>query len=362
MRADDSATMLAAERLEEIDRGGYRDEELCKKLALLQSAVVVSSEGNNERAIIAQARKHSLKVDAVENFKRPFDYDNPENANTGIAFLIVCDMLLTGFDAPIEQVMYIDKIVKAHNLLQTIARVNRIAKGKSIGYIVDYIGLTDHLKEALSIYAADNRKDVEGSLTDITGEIPVLEARYRRLLNLFIESGVAEIEDFVQQRIKRAAEELAVLEKAIRSMEDLAQRANFEVFLKKFLQSMDIILPNAEAFVYRIPAKRFGYLLVKIKERYRDDSLSIAGAGEKVRSLIDEHLIGLGINPKIPPVELLSPQFVHQLEKNTTPQAKASEMEHAIRKHCKVHFDEDPLLYESLSEKLEALIQRYREN
>ncbi|MFM2000817.1 MAG: Type restriction enzyme protein [Planctomycetota bacterium] len=153
-----------------------------------------------------------------------------------------------------------------------------------------------------------------------------------------------------------------MLEKAIRSMEDLAQRANFEVFLKKFLQSMDIILPNAEAFVYRIPAKRFGYLLVKIKERYKDDSLSIAGAGEKVRSLIDEHLIGLGINPKISPVELLSPQFVQQLEKNTTPQAKASEMEHAIRKHCKVHFDEAPVLYESLSEKLEALIQRYREN
>jgi type I restriction enzyme R subunit len=65
--------------------------------------------------------------------------------------------------------------------------------------------LTDHLKEALSIYAADDRKDVEGSLTDITGEIPVLDARYRRLLNVFIESGVAEIEDFVQQRIKRAA-------------------------------------------------------------------------------------------------------------------------------------------------------------
>ena len=60
--------------------------------------------------------------------------------------------------------MYIDKRVKDHNLLQTIARVNRIAKGKTRGYIVDYIGLTDHLKEALSIYAADDKKDVEGTL------------------------------------------------------------------------------------------------------------------------------------------------------------------------------------------------------
>jgi len=61
-------------------------------------------------------------------------------------------------------------------------------------------------------------------------------------------------------------------------------------------------------------------------------------------------------------IELLSPNFVKQLDKNTTPQAKASEMEHAIRKHCKVHFDEDPVLYESLSETLEALIQQYKDN
>lgn len=346
----------------ESERANYRDDTLCKRIGFLKSVVVISSQGTNERAIITQARKHAIEVKAVENFKKKFDYDAPENANTGIAFLVVCDMLLTGFDAPIEQVMYVDKVVKAHNLLQTIARVNRIAKGKTRGYIVDYIGLTDQLKEALSIYAADDRKDVEGTLTDITGELPVLEARYRRLLNLFVENGVPEIEDFVQQRIKDAKQELAVLEKAIRCMEDLAQRANFEVFLKRFLQSMDIILPNAEAFPYRIPAKRFGFLLVKIKERYKDDSLSISGAGEKVRKLIDEHLVSLGINPKIPPVELLSPSFVQQVDKNTTPQAKASEMEHAIRKHCKVHFDEDPVLYDSLSEKLEALIQQYKDN
>lgn len=351
-----------AEDLAEDERGSYRDDEVRKKIGFLKSVVVVSSEGTNERAIISQARKHANSVDAVENFKKKFDYEDPEKVNTGIAFLVVCDMLLTGFDAPIEQVMYVDKVVKAHNLLQTIARVNRIAKGKARGYIVDYIGLTEHLRKALSIYADDDKKEVEDSLSDIAAELPVLEARYRRLLNLFADNGVAEIEDFVQQRIKDAAHELAVLEKAIGCMEDLAQRANFEVFLKKFLQSMDIILPNAEAFPYRIPAKRFGYLLVKVKERYKDDSLSISGAGEKVRKLIDEHLVSLGINPKIPPVELLSPQFVQQLDKNTTPQAKASEMEHAIRKHCKVHFDEDPVLYESLSEKLEALIQQYRDN
>ena len=348
--------------LPEEDRAKYRDDELCKKIAFLKSAVVVSSEGTNERAVITQARKKGQELDAVENFKRRFNYDNPEKVNTGVAFLVVCDMLLTGFDAPIEQVMYIDKKVKHHNLLQTIARVNRVAKGKTRGYIVDYIGLTDHLKEALSIYAADDQEDLKEGLKDITSEIPVLEARYRRLLQLFQDQGVAEIEPWVKQEITDPQRTYDILEQAIEGMKDLKQRANFEVYLKKFLQSMDIILPNVAANPYKIPVKRFGYLLAKVKDRYKDDTLTISGAGEKVRTLINEHLISLGINPKIKPVELMSPRFIQELEQNKSPKAKASEMEHAIRKHCKVHLDEDPVLYQKLSEKLEALIQKHKDD
>lgn len=344
------------------DRCKYLDDELCKKIAFLKSAVVVSSEGTNERAVITKARKHGQEIDAVENFKRRFNYDDPEKANTGVAFLIVCDMLLTGFDAPVEQVMYIDKIIKHHNLLQTIARVNRVAKGKNRGYIVDYIGLTVHLKEALSIYAAEDRLGLEEGFQKVASEIPVLEARYRRLIHLFQDLGVADIEPWVQQKIAEPTRVYEILEQAIEVMKDLKQRANFEVYLKKFLQSMDIILPNAAANPYKIPVKRLGYLLVKVKDRYKDETVNISSAGEKVRALINEHLISLGINPKIKPVELLSPQFLTELEKNQSPRAKASEMEHAIRKHCKVHFDEDPVLFQRLSEKLESLLQQHQEN
>jgi hypothetical protein len=87
----------------------------------------------------------------VENFCKPFDFDDPDKDLTGIAFLIVCDMLLTGFDAPVEQVMYIDKRLREHNLLQAIARVNRVATNKHRGFIVDYIGLANHPTQALSI-------------------------------------------------------------------------------------------------------------------------------------------------------------------------------------------------------------------
>jgi type I restriction enzyme R subunit len=131
-------------------------------------------------------------------------------------------MLLTGFDAPIEQVMYIDKKVQDHNLLQTIARVNRVARGKTRGYIIDYIGLAHHLQEALSIYAADDQQELKGMLQDISAEVPVLETHYRRLLHLFRDNGITEIERFVQQTMTNPQETYDTLEAAIEVMADQA--------------------------------------------------------------------------------------------------------------------------------------------
>ncbi len=75
-------------------------------------------------------------------------------------FLIVCDKLLTGFDCPIESVMYLDKPLKEHGLLQAIARTNRVSDAKKRnGLIVDYIGVSGHLEEALSSYRADDVKN-----------------------------------------------------------------------------------------------------------------------------------------------------------------------------------------------------------
>lgn len=335
------------------------DETLIIQVAFLQSAVVVSSDGTNEKAVIVAARKHAQEVGAIANFKKAIDHAKPE---TGIAFMIVCDMLLTGFDAPVEQVMYIDKRIREHTLLQAIARVNRVAEGKTRGYVVDYIGLTSHLREALSIYSEEDQNEILNSLRNVKDELPVLETRYQRLINLFRDNGVADIQDFVEQKLKDERRQYAVLEQAVEIMEDIKLRESFSVFYKKFLQSMDIILPSPLAQPFKIPMWRFGYLMSRVKERYKDESMNIASAGEKVKKLVNDHLISLGIDPKIPPVELISPTFIKHLEQNRSSRAKASEMEHAIRKHCKVHFQEDPSLYKRLSDKLDALIQQHKED
>ncbi len=80
------------------------DMELIRRVGLLKTVVVVSADPTNELAAITAARREARSWNAVENCK-PFNFDDPEKTLTGIAFLIVCDMLLTGFDAPVEPVM-----------------------------------------------------------------------------------------------------------------------------------------------------------------------------------------------------------------------------------------------------------------
>jgi type I restriction enzyme R subunit len=340
------------------------DTALITKIEFLKAMVVVSSDPTNEPAAITESRKEAKRCNAVENFCKPFDFDDPDKDQTGIAFLIVCDMLLTGFDAPIEQVMYLDKRLREHNLLQAIARVNRVAKNKHRGFIVDYIGLANNLSEALSIYSAEDAQDLQEGLKDLLSELPILEERYHRLVQHFESLGVNQIKGFVTGAKLSPEVEVAILNSAVGALKRIQPRADFEVYFKKFLHSLNLILPNVSGNRYRGPARRFGYILRMVKERYKDDSLDIAGAGAKVKQLINEHLVDLGINPKIPPVELLSDDFLAQVSKHSkgSAEAKASEMEHAIRKHCTVHLDEDPAFYSSMSEKLERLIQEHGKN
>jgi len=336
-----------------------QDHELLKQVEFIDAMVVISSDGTNEKAAYVHARNESRSREAVENFKKKFDADKP---GTGIAFLIVCDMLLTGFDAPIEQVMYIDKKLKEHNLLQTIARVNRTYPGKTVGYVVDYIGLTENLKGALSLYSGKDQQDILNTFKSVESEMPVLDSRFNRLLQLFQDQKVDGIEALVKQALDSDRERYEVMEAGIRVLEDIKTRDSFNVYLKMFMQSMDIILPNKLADPYKTPMYQFTHLQAKARERYKDDSINISGAGEKVRKLVNEHLVSMGINPKVPPVELFSDKFIAALKEQQDPRATASEMEHAIRKHCKVNEADDPVLYKRFSEKLEEVLKKYNEN
>lgn len=340
-----------------------RDDERIKQLGFLKVQAVVSSMGNNEPGYVSKARREAIDTDAVNSFKKDFDYEKPES---GIGIICVCDRLITGFDAPIEQVMYLDKGMREHDLFQAIARVNRRKKGKSFGLIVDYYGVTKHLAEALAIYTDKDKDKLSNFLTvfrDINKEIPVLEARYNRLVNLFKESELNSIDDFLNQNFTDDDAEFEFAESCIEKAKNVKFRAELLTYSKSFFDSLDLLFNTQVGGDYWVRAKRLGYLLWRIKDRYRDETMDLKWASQKVRQLIDKHLLSLGIDTKVQQVSILSDEFKTKVDYlNKTPKSKASEMEHAIRWHIKVNLEKDPTLYSRFKDRLEMILNSYKEN
>lgn len=342
---------------------GERDDDRIKQLEFLKVHAIVSSMGNNEPGYISKARQEALDTDAKNNFKKDFDYEKPES---GIGIICVCDRLITGYDAPIEQVMYLDKSMREHDLFQAITRVNRTKKGKSFGLIVDYFGVTKHLAEALAIYTdrdKDKLKNFLNVFRDINKEIPVLEARYKRILNLFTDNNLNEIENFLNQKFTDQRAEFEFAERCIEQAKNIKFRAELLTYSKSFFDSLDLLFNTEAGGEYWVRAKRLGYLLWRIKDRYKDETMDLKWASQKVRQLIDKHLFSLGIDTKVQQVSILSDEFKSKVDYlNKTPKSKASEMEHAIRWHIKVNLDKDPTLYNRFKDRLETLLNSYKEN
>jgi len=208
------------------------DQVQLQQLEFLKVAAIVSSLGNNEPGYISNARREAREMNAIENFKADFNFEKPE---TGIGIICVCDRLLTGFDAPIEQVMYLDKSLREHDLFQAITRVNRTKHGKTFGLIVDYFGITKHLSDALNIYTDKDKNRLEDFLQvfrDIDKEIPILEARYKRLVDLFIDYKLIAIDDFLKQKFADAAKEFEFAEDSIETAKNIKFRAELLTYSK----------------------------------------------------------------------------------------------------------------------------------
>jgi type I restriction enzyme R subunit len=328
----------------------------------LKVAAIVSGI-QNEASYIRKARNEAYDSDAKNSFKKDYDYEKPES---GIGIICVCDRLLTGFDAPIEQVMYLDKSLREHDLFQAITRVNRTKRGKSFGLIVDYFGVTKHLADALAIYTDKDKSNLNDFLEvfrDINKEIPILEARYKRLVDLFGDNDLKEIDSFLQQKFTDPNKEFEFAEECIEKAKNVKFRAELLTYSKSFFDSLDLLFNVAAGTTYWIPAKRLGYLLWRIKDRYKDETMDLKWASEKVRKLIDKHLLSLGIDTKVQQVSILSDEFKNKVDNlNKTPKSKASEMEHAIRWHIKVNLDKDPTLYNRFKDRLETILNAYKEN
>ncbi|MER5420447.1 type I restriction endonuclease subunit R [Streptosporangium roseum] len=315
-------------------------------------APVISADGN-DTADYHEWTDPARQEQRIDAFTRPFG----EDEERPIAFLIVKSMLLTGFDAPIEQVMYIDRSLKEAELLQAVARVNRVAGAqKRCGYVVDYFGVANHLNEALKAYAEE---DIRGALKDIGDEVLKLEPQRARIRMLFTGHGI-HLADADDPRLRDG-----VVEDCVELLRDLELRDRFEVDLKRFLTTVDAVLPNPEAKPYLPDVKLFALIKLHTGRRYRvqDGEFDPSLYGAKIRELIDQHVESLGVEQKLPPVALTSPDFDTKVEAMAGgSRARASEMEHALRHHIDVHLAEDPERYRRLSERLERILEEFKEN
>jgi type I restriction enzyme R subunit len=282
----------------------------------------------------------------IESFKHS---DDPK-------IIIVVDKLLTGFDAPRNTVLYLDKSLKEHGLLQAIARVNRLYKGKEFGFIIDYYGVLSELSEALDLYSSlpdFEREDLMLTLTDISEETAKLPQRHSELWDVFKEMGASRDEEQYE-----------------RLLADEALREQFYARFSAFNRTMSVAFSSVK-FINDTPEegleryKRdlafFQKLRVSVKRRYAEE-IDFREYEAKVQNLINQHVSSNEVLRITAPVNIFDKEkFQAEVEKLESAASKADTIAHRTKKTITEKMDEDPFFYRRFSKILEDVIEAWRE-
>ncbi|MBS4171824.1 type I restriction endonuclease subunit R [Bacillus sp. FJAT-49736] len=340
--------------------------EAFEELEDLNCAVVVSPPDQRE----GHETVDEESKDKVQRFwKRMMDrYGTPEAYEDAIKeefingdeidLLIVVDKLLTGFDAPRATVLYIDKSMKEHTLLQAIARVNRLYEGKDYGFILDYRGLLEKLDQALEMYSGAglenfDPKDIKGAIHDVISVIGQLRQCHSDLQQLF-----APVKN------KKDAEEFEVF------LEDEELRSEFNDVLSKFGRNLGIALesekiyislPPGELQIYKKDLKFYQELRKSVKLRY-SDTIDHKEYEAKMQKLMDNYISAEQVIRITNPVDILNEKaFEEELNRLGSKRAKADAIRTRLTKSVSKKWDENPAFYKKFSKRIEEAIQAYKD-
>ncbi|MDR0287320.1 MAG: HsdR family type I site-specific deoxyribonuclease, partial [Clostridiales bacterium] len=173
---------LLPDKIAQLEKNNPQNIDI-NKLKQLKTSCIISGSPNDDPHLKAFSVDMQNEI-IVDGFKAPFESKGKKGGDGNYGIITVTAMLLTGFDAPIEQVMYLDKILKNHTLLQAIARVNRTyGTDKKCGYVVDYVGITNHLRDALADYTDDDFNETVSAMKDSAQDIDSLNSAYNSILN-----------------------------------------------------------------------------------------------------------------------------------------------------------------------------------
>lgn len=285
------------------------------------------------------------------------DFKNPDG---DINMLIVKDMLLTGFDAPVAGVLYVDKTLQEHNLLQAIARVNRVYKGKDFGLIVDYWGIFKKLRAAVDLYDdaessmnVFSPSDIENAILGPIDEKNKLEQAHRDLLDMFPAFDDNTTSDAWQL-----------------SLEDEIKRNEFYDKLKKFANLLNLALTNREIFTeigidkieeYRKDYRFFDKLRQSVIERF-DNEIDLSKYEAGIKNLLDTFVNATDVHQIIKPVSITDEAAMAKLLSSDDPKnVKADKIKTRIESELKQVRYDDPLLFEEFSTKIKKTLAEYDE-
>lgn len=330
----------------------------------LEVAVVISSPDMREgEGSIDEDTNDIVKkfyINAISNYKNEEEYEETIKSkfiNGDIDILIVVDKLLTGFDAPKASTLYLDKQIKEHNLLQAIARVNRLCDGKDYGYIVDYRGLLGELDKALTMYQEAgleefNEEDIKSSVYYIDTEINNMFEAYEKLKEIFKDI-----------KNKNDLEEYEVL------LEDERIRKDFYDKLCKFGSMLGIILPSDQAY-YKVGKEKiselrkalafYQKLRATVKLRY-SETIDHKEYETKMQKLLDNYVVAKEMMRITEPVDITDAEnFDKELEKMGTDRGKADSIRTRLTRTISEKSKEDPAYYKKFSTRIEETIEAYR--
>jgi len=305
-------------------------EALDRHLPAAYSAVIYTSSPNDDELL----RKYHMKKEEQLNIARTLFQKKEENPK----ILIVTDMLLTGFDAPIEQVMYLDKPMRDHKLLQAIARTNRPYPDKEAGIIVDYVGIFSNLVKALNF----QEEDIEG----VAYKYEVLREEFGRTISGLLKAFAEVSRDGSRQS----------LFSALKVLEDEAVVKEFKARLSKLKRLYETLAPDS--FLFR-HLDDYSWL-IEVNEAYNKlynrRGTDLSEYEEKTKQLIRDKLLISKLEKDLPSFEV-NRDYLKNLEKAGYSEGeKVMEMRQALEHHIRINLELDPI-YETLGHRLERMLK-----
>lgn len=270
--------------------------------------------------------------------------------------MIVVDKLLTGFDEPKVAVMYLDRKLNGHTLLQAVARVNRVCDDKEFGYIIDYYGVLKELDDALELYSNYDVEEQEAfreTLKPVDTEIAKLPQRYSDLWELF-----------------KTIPNKRDLEAYAQSLREEDRRQEFYERLTAYASCLKIALSTREFHVrtsdeevkrYKDDLNMFVKLRSAVQLRY-SDAIDYRQYESQIQKLINSHVTSSAVKPVTELVNIFDTEaFEQEVEKLEGKAAKADTIASRTSKFITENMDSDPAFYKKFSQLLKETIAAYEQ-